>query len=84
MNEPARPHNWRARQRYSFRRRCAAPVPSGRCGVPLEGVQRIPILVNDVIGGRMVPGPVLTHLPCGHRWLAGHGWDQGAAAHSGQ
>jgi hypothetical protein len=79
--DPKLRHNRRARQRYSFRHRCNAPVsPSGRCGQLLTGVQRIPVEVD----GRMLPGPVLTHRPCGHSWRVGRGWDYSTVVHSGQ
>jgi hypothetical protein len=92
MNDAGPRHNRRARQRYSFRRRCNAPVPPwGRCGHRLTGWQRIPIEADDGNGGRiMVPGPVIAHRPCGHSWLIGHGWmvgygwDHSAISHSGQ
>ena len=87
MNDASPRHNRRARQRYSFRHRCNAPVsPTRRCDQLLTGVQRIPVEVD----GRMLPGPVLTHRPCGHRWLVGrgwlvgYGWDHSAISHSGQ
>ena len=86
MNDASPRHNRRARQRYSFRHRCNAPLPSGRCGHLLIGWQRIPVVVD----GRMLPGPVITHRPCGHSWLVGRGWlfgrawDHSAIPHSGQ
>jgi hypothetical protein len=80
MNDAGPRHNRRATWRYSFRRRCNAPVPSGRCGVPLTAVQRIPIQTPQ----GLLPGPVLTHLPCGHRWRVGRGWDHSTVVHSGQ
>jgi hypothetical protein len=84
MNEP-RPRHTRATWRYSFRRRCAAPVPSGRCGVLLTGVQRVPVEGPPVgVFRTMVPGPVITHRPCGHAWRVGRGWDQNTVIHSGQ
>jgi hypothetical protein len=85
MNVGPRRHS-RASWRYSFRRRCNAPTPRGRCGHRLIGWQRIPIEVD----GRMLPGPVITHRPCNHSWLIGHGWmegygwDHSAISHSGQ
>ena len=56
----------RHQRRHTWRYRCNAPG----CGAPLEGVQRPPVKA----GGRMVPGPLLIHRPCGHSWRVGHGW----------
>jgi hypothetical protein len=80
-----RPRHTRATWRYSFRRRCAAPVPSGRCGVLLTGWQRPPAMITDGWSFRtMEPGPVIIHRPCGHEWWVGGGWDQNTTVHSGQ
>ena len=80
------PRHSHATWRYSFQRRCNAPVPTGRCGHLLIGAQRIPVEVD----GRMPPGPVISHRPYGHScvvgrgWLVGRGWDHSAIGHSGQ
>jgi hypothetical protein len=77
---PQLAHNRRARQWYSTRRRCAAPVGDGRCGHLLTGAQRIPALVDD----RMLPGSTIIHRPCGHIWWVGRGWDHSTVVQSGQ
>jgi hypothetical protein len=43
---------------------CAAPVGGGKCGQRITSWQRDHQLATD---------PVLTHLPCGHKWIGG-GW----------
>jgi hypothetical protein len=66
--------------RQTWRYRCAAPafnpLNNGRCGREITGWQREPVEdYSDGLFRQLAPGPVLTHLPCGHDWWIGQGWE---------
>lgn len=67
--------------RHTWRYRCNAPTPGQnflngqRCGQQITGWKRGPIEVPSSIWREFAPGPLLTHLPCGHEWwISGGGW----------
>jgi hypothetical protein len=61
---------------FGMRCRCNAPVGDGKCGQPIAEVVCDPI-EGPPIGmfRNLLPGPTLTHLPCGHDWWRGQGWE---------
>jgi hypothetical protein len=61
---------------FGRRYRCNAPVGDGKCGQLITEVVCDPIEVpgNDLFR-HLVAGPTLTHLPCGHEWWRGEGWE---------
>jgi hypothetical protein len=60
----------------TWRYRCGAPTEHGRCGQPITEAYCDPIEIpNNGIYRQYAPGPTITHLPCGHEWWRGQGWE---------
>jgi hypothetical protein len=56
--------------------RCNAPVGDGKCGQVIDEVVCDPVEVpSNGVFRQLVSGPTLTHLPCGHDWWRGQGWE---------
>jgi hypothetical protein len=64
--------------RTTWRYRCAAPTEGGRCGQLITNAVCDPIDLGawaDELWHHYAPGPTITHLPCGHQWWRGQGWE---------
>lgn len=62
----------------TWRYRCAAPVGDGKCGQLIDNAVCDPINLGPIGGhmfNRYIPGPTIVHLPCGHEWWRGQGWE---------
>jgi hypothetical protein len=75
---PPKPHH---AQPATWRYRCNAPMPfpyNRPCGEPLTGWERDPVELGGWASepwNHRVPGPTIRHLPCGHEWWCGQGWE---------
>jgi hypothetical protein len=59
-----------------MRYRCAAPTEGGRCGQLLTNAVCDPVEIpSNGIYITRIPGPTIVHLPCGHEWWRGQGWE---------
>lgn len=56
--------------------RCNAPVDGGKCGQVITNAvcERIEVPGNGMFRS-FIPGPTIQHLPCGHEWWRGQGWE---------
>jgi hypothetical protein len=64
--------------RTTWRYRCAAPTDHGRCGQLLTNAvcDRVEVGIDpDTLCRRYMSGPTIVHLPCGHQWWRGQGWE---------